>query len=113
MQTHHDHDHDHRSDDRGVSTTFTGRSVLDEHGLSLGSITDVVYDDRGIDPEYLVVDPGLFRAAHYVPVDGAYETSDGKIVVAWDKFWFKQAPKAPADHILTPVDRHELEIHYT
>lgn len=91
---------------------FNGRPVIDEHGARLGRVTDVVFDARGSDPEYLVVDPGPLRKAHYVPVRGAYETIEGSIVVAWDKHWFKLAPKADRDHLLASVDRRLLEVHY-
>jgi len=92
--------------------SYTGHGVLDELGNPLGSVTDVVYDSHGSDPEYLVVDPGIFRAAHYVPVAGVYLTNDDRIVVPWDKHWVKSAPKAARDHVLTAIDRRTLEAHY-
>lgn len=94
-----------------VASTYTGRPVLDEHGIALGSITDVVCDDHGR-VEYLLVDPGIFRPSHYVPVHGSYDTARGEVVVPWDKFWFKQAPKATGQRILSALDRHMLEVHY-
>ncbi len=109
MQTHrHSEQTDHEH-----AITFNGRSVIDEHGAKLGAITDVVYDRRGTDPEYIVVDPGPLRKPHYVPIRGAYETIEGSIVVPWDKHWVKLSPKADNDHILTSVDRRLLEVHYT
>lgn len=101
-----------RYDESGHGPTYNGRPVIDEHGAKLGTITDVIFDVRGNDPEYLVVDPGPLRRAHYVPVRGAYETIEGSIVVPWDKHWFKLAPKAEGDHILASVDRRLLEVHY-
>ena len=94
-----------------TTSVYTGRPVLDEHGIALGAITDVVYDEVG-QPEYLVVDPGIFRSSHYVPVNGSYATAHGEVVVPWDKFWFKQAPKASGQHLLSSLDRHMLEVHY-
>jgi sporulation protein YlmC with PRC-barrel domain len=96
----------------GHAPAFAGRPVIDEHGVLLGSVTDVIYDLRGNQPEYLVVDPGRFRFARYVPVTGAYEADDGTIVIPWDRHWFKLAPKAGGDHILTSVDRRLLEVHF-
>lgn len=90
---------------------YTGRPVLDEHGLALGSISDVVFDASGA-PEYIVVDPGVFRSSHYVPIRGSYTTSHGEVVVPWDKFWFKQAPKATGHRLLSALERHMLEVHY-
>jgi sporulation protein YlmC with PRC-barrel domain len=91
---------------------FTGRTAIDEHGEQLGEIADVVFDQQHGRPEYLVVKPGAFRKAHYVPVEGAYETVDGDIVVPWDRHWFKLAPAADRSHALTNIERHELEAHY-
>jgi sporulation protein YlmC with PRC-barrel domain len=106
MHTQSPTDHGHHA------PAFTGRPAIDEHGADLGTISDVVFDPSGNQPEYLVVDPGLFRSARYVPVAGAYETAEGTIVVPWDKHWFKLAPKAGGDHILTSVDRRLLEVHF-
>jgi uncharacterized protein YrrD len=104
-----------RHADRHDASTaaYTGRRVLDEHGLGLGSVTDVVEDADGRTPQYLVVDPGPLRAAHYVPVAGSYSTTDDRIVVAWDKQWVRHAPKAKRHHDLDPHERRRLEIHYT
>ena len=63
-------------------------------------------------PEYFLVDPGIFRSSHYVPVQGSHATAHGEVVVPWDKFWFKQAPKASGQHLLSTLDRHMLEVHY-
>lgn len=104
--------HSPRHDEPGPGPTYNGRPVIDEHGVRLGTITDVVFDVRGDDPEYLVVDPGPLRKAHFVPVRGAYETIEGSIVVPWDKHWFKLAPTATGDHIVTSVDRRLIEVHY-
>ena len=91
---------------------FTGRRVLDEHGLRLGSVSDVVFDPDGVRPEYLVVAPGPLRAPKYVPIDGAYSTADDRIVVTWDKQWIRHAPRVRRKHQLSSADRHLLEVHY-
>lgn len=96
-----------------VQSQYTGRRVRDEHGLVLGLVADIVYDDITQRPEYLVVSPGPLRRAHYVPFDGAMETGDGTIVVPWDKEWFRLAPRAHTTPSLRPRARRELEIHYT
>jgi hypothetical protein len=102
---------------------YTGHDVIDEQGNQIGRVTDVLYDDDGgpVDasapegvrrPSWLVVDPGLLRAAHYVPVAGSYRTAEGTIVTPWDKDWVKAALKASHDHILTRDEREELLAHY-
>jgi hypothetical protein len=96
---------------------FTGHEVLDENSQHVGKVTDVIYDDPAseptVEPTWLVVDPGLLRAPHYVPVAGSYRTEDGAIVVPWNKEWIKTAVKASGDHILTAEEREELQQHYT
>ena len=91
---------------------YTGRRVLDVHGLALGTVTDVVYDDDAYDPVYLVVDPGVLRRAHYVPAAGACQTASGEIVVAWDRDWFRLSPHATGRPVLTPRRRRDVASHY-
>lgn len=91
---------------------YTGRQVIDEHGDPLGSIDDVLFDPSTETPEYLVVNPGLLRRSHYLPVQGSYESFDGDIVVPWDHEWFKLSPPATRDHVLSTDDRRAVEAHY-
>ena len=96
--------------------TFSGHDVLDDQNQYVGKVTDVIYDENAGEipttPTWLVVDPGLLRTAHYVPAAGAYRTSEGAIVVPWDKEWIKSATKAQRDHLLTDEQREELRAHY-
>lgn len=98
--------------------TYTGNHVLDEHGDDIGRVVDVIYtdpatsDDGSMVPNWLVVDPGPLRAAHYVPIRGSYVTDGGQVVVPWDKRWVKSAPKASGDHLLSHGQIVELEQHY-
>lgn len=98
--------------------TYTGHHVLDEHGTDVGRVIDVIYtdpdtsDDGSMVPNWLIVDPGPLRAAHYVPIDGSYVTDEGEVVVPWDKRWIKSAPKANGDHLLSSDLAVELERHY-
>ena len=64
---------------------YNDHIVLDEHGVRIGVVVDVVqHPDEG-SAEYLVVAPGHLRAPHYVPIARSYHTNDGKIVVPWDR----------------------------
>lgn len=98
--------------------TYTGNQVLDEHGDGVGRVVDVIYtdpdstDDGSMTPNWLVVDPGPLRAAHYVPVSGSYVTASGAVVVPWDKRWIRSAPKATGDHVLSHDQVVDLEHHY-
>ena len=94
-----------------IGPTITGRVVLDEHGLRLGSVTDVVYRADSHDPEFLVVRPGPLRRSHYVPAAGACQTMDGEIVVPWDRDWFRLAPTG--GKTVSPARRTAIAVHYT
>ena len=110
-----DPSNEYTTDPEGL-TTFSGHDVLDDQNQYVGKVTDVIYDENAGEipttPTWLVVDPGLLRTAHYVPAAGAYRTSEGAIVVPWDKEWIKSATKAQRDHILTDEQREELRSHY-
>lgn len=97
----------------GRVTDFVGHEALDEHGLHIGTVTDVVDSPEDGHAEFLVVDPGLLRPAHYVPVAGSYHTNEGQVVVPWDKHWVKTAPRATGKHVPNAHDRQELLRHYT
>ncbi len=102
-------------------TVYVDHKVLDEHDHPVGTIKDVVYgtssdhpeaDDADRTPTWLVVNPGMLRAAHYVPVSGSYRTDDGDVVVPWSSEWIKSAPKAGTDHVVTDELLAELTEHY-
>ena len=63
----------------GETTNLTGHDVLDDHHQKVGTVSDVLYDERG-DPRWAIVDPGPMRAEKYVPVEGAYVTEGGELV---------------------------------
>jgi len=90
---------------------YRGSDVIDPTQRLIGKIDDVVYDDDG-QPVWAVVELGLMRSAHYLPLAAGYLADDGKFVVPYDKHMVKTAPKARRDHVL---DRHvevELIEHY-
>ena len=97
----------------GELVSYMGLTARDEHGETIGSITDVVYDDATNQPQWLVVNPGTLRADRFVPVDGAYTTEDGNLVVAYTKQMVKEAPKATDDHVIPHDVEHELREYYT
>jgi len=88
------------------------REVVDPTGEKVGRVTDVLYDNDGLDPTWLVVNPGLFRAEHFVPVDGALVEGDDQLVIPYDAETVKASPKARSDHMLTNPLRSVLEEHY-
>lgn len=98
---------------------YAGHKVVDEHDHEIGTVVDVAYDDATSGagattetPSWLVVDPGMLRAAHWVPVSGTHRSASGSIVVPWDRDLIKHAPKATDDHRMTPALARQLTDHY-
>ncbi|MGZ8765301.1 MAG: PRC-barrel domain-containing protein [Acidimicrobiia bacterium] len=97
----------------GEPIAYVGLDVQDENGETIGSVSDVVYDESTQQPQWLVVNPGTLRADHFVPAEGSYTTDDGNLVVAYTKQMVKDAPKASGDHVITHDVDHELREYYT
>ncbi len=83
-----------------MSTTYTGHRVVDQHGDSVGTVSDVFYDDARNEPTWLVIDPGLLRKERLIPVDGTYSSDDGTIIVPYDRTSIRHAPAV--DHAHAP-----------
>ena len=92
--------------------TYTGAKMIDEHGRSIGSVRDVVYDGIAATPTWFVVKPGVLRAEHFVPAKGAYRTADGDVVVPYPADLVKAAPKASGGHVMSDADRALLTQYY-
>jgi hypothetical protein len=91
--------------------SLTGHPVLDDHHQKVGTVSDVLYDERG-EARWAVVNPGPMRAEHYVPVEGSYMTNDGAVVIPYAKEQVKTAAKATRDHVLDSSIERELIDHY-
>ncbi len=91
---------------------YTHSDVVDDAGKKLGTITDVVSDPTSLEPRWLVVDVGVLKSSHYVPVAGSFRTTDGRIVVPFTKESVKKAPKAHGAHVLTLEDDREMLEYY-
>jgi hypothetical protein len=91
--------------------SLTGHAVLDDHHQKVGTVSDVLYDERG-EARWAVVNPGPLRAEHYVPVEGSYMTNDGSVVIPYGKEQVKAAAKASRDHVLDSSLERELIDHY-
>jgi sporulation protein YlmC with PRC-barrel domain len=96
----------------GEPTSYMGLAVQDEHGETIGSVSDVLYDESTQQPQWLVVNSGTLRADHFVPTEGSHTTDDGTLVVAFTKQMIKDAPKASGDHVITHDIDSELRQYY-
>ncbi|HSP30022.1 MAG TPA: hypothetical protein VLN74_15835 [Ilumatobacteraceae bacterium] len=90
---------------------YRGSDVIDPEQRLIGKIDDLVYGDDG-QPIWAVVELGLMRSAHYLPVAAGYLTENGKFVVPFDKRTVKAAPRVRRDHVLDRNVEAELIQHY-
>jgi PRC-barrel domain len=101
---------DDRSSQR-APISLTGHVVVDDHHQKIGTVSDVIYDDRG-EPRWAVVDPGPLRPEKFVPVVGSHMTEDGDVVIPYAKEQVKHAPKAGRDHVMDSRTASVLAEHY-
>ena len=94
------------------TAVFNHRVVIDPTGHKVGTVSDVVSDAATLQPRWLVVDTGLLRTSHYVPVTGAEHTPDGSIQVPFDKATVQNAVKAHGSHVLSSSDESDLADYY-
>ena len=97
---------------RDGATALTGRVVVDTRLAKVGTVTDVIFDERQGAPRWAVVKSGALRVEHFVPLDGSYVDLDGRLVVGLDKTDVKRSPRARRDHLLTAEARRELRDYY-
>ena len=89
---------------------YRGAEVIDPAQRHIGTIDDVVYADGA--PAWAVVELGLLRAPHYLPIAAGYLADNGSFVVPYDKHTVKAAPKATRDHSIDRRIEAELIQHY-
>lgn len=94
-----------------MTTHFRGHDVVDPENRLIGTIDDVMYNQQG-EPVWAVVNLGLLKASHYIPVASGYLAENGTFVVPYDKRTVRSAPKAARDHVLDPEVELELQHHY-
>jgi hypothetical protein len=93
------------------ATGCQGHDVVDKSHRLIGTISDVVYDSGG-DPQWAVVDLGLLRSSHFLPILAGYMSEAGEFVVPYDKHIVKSAPKADRSHLVYATTSRHLERHY-
>lgn len=91
-------------------SSYRGHDVVDSTHRLIGTITDVVNDDG--QPRWAVVDLGLLRSSHYLPLTAGHMTAAGEFVVPFDKRTVKSAPEADRTHRVSTSIRERLVRHY-
>ena len=95
--------------DSGFSTDI---AVIDDKARVVGKMIDIVYDDTKRDSDFLVVDPGRFRACRCVPTDGSYTSASGKIVVSFARWWVMCSPRFTKGQVISKQARARVAEYY-
>jgi hypothetical protein len=92
--------------------TWEGRTLLDRDGGRIGTIDAIYLDDRTGQPEWAVVNTGLFGTkSSFVPLAQAFQ-SDNDVLVTYDKQLVKDAPRVDPDQHLSEAEERQLWQHY-
>jgi uncharacterized protein (TIGR02271 family) len=91
---------------------WKGRTMVDRDGDRIGTIDDIYADDRTGQPEWALVNTGLFGTkSTFVPLAQASER-DGDVQVPYQKQLVKDAPGIEADQHLSEAEEQQLWRHY-
>src|SRR5918995_3190153 len=91
---------------------WQGRTLLDRDGNRIGSIDAIYLDDQTGQPEWALVNTGLFGTkASFVPLAQATPT-DQDVRVPYDKQLVKDAPRIDPDGHLSEAEERQLWRHY-
>jgi uncharacterized protein (TIGR02271 family) len=86
--------------------------MVDRDGGRIGTINAIYLDDRTGEPEWALVNTGLFGTrASFVPLAQAAE-ADGDVRVPYDKQLVKDAPRIDSDGHLSEAEERQLWRHY-
>lgn len=91
---------------------FRGRTLIDSQGEKIGKVDELYYDDEGGQPEWALVNTGLFGSKKtFVPIRGA-SSSGEELRVSITKAQVKDAPRIDADQELSEQEEQGLFEHY-
>ena len=91
---------------------FRGRTLIDGEGEKIGKIDELYYDEQGGQPEWALVNTGLFGTKKtFVPIRSASPAGED-VKVPVSKEQVKDAPRLDADQELSESEERELFDHY-
>jgi hypothetical protein len=80
------------SSGRETPLLLTG-PVVDAKLTKIGTVTDVIFDDRGAAARWAVVKTGVLSGEHLMPLGETYVDEDGRLVVSFGKTTVKHAER--------------------
>ena len=93
--------------------SWRGQDALDADGDRIGSIEEIYLDAQTDEPEWALVNTGMFGTKRsFVPLRDAAESDGEGIRVPFDKATVKDAPKIDPDGRLSHDEEAELYRHY-
>src|SRR5688572_850222 len=91
---------------------WQGRTMVDRDGDRIGTIDAIYLDDQTGEPEWALVNTGLFGTkTTFVPLAQATQT-DQDVRVPYDKQLVKDAPRVDPDGQLSEAEERQLWRHY-
>jgi uncharacterized protein (TIGR02271 family) len=91
---------------------WQGRTLVDRDGDRIGSIDAIYLDDQTGQPEWALVNTGLFGTkSSFVPLSQATQT-DHDVRVPYNKQLVKDAPRVDPDGHLSEAEERQLWRHY-
>ena len=91
---------------------FRGRTLIDGDGEKIGKIDELYYDEQGGQPEWALVNTGLFGTKKtFVPIRSASPAGED-LKVPVSKEQVKDAPRIDADQELSESEERQLFDHY-
>jgi len=91
---------------------FRGRTLIDGEGEKIGKIDELYYDEQGGQPEWALVNTGLFGTKKtFVPIRSASPAGED-LKVPVSKQQVKEAPRIDADQELSESEERQLFDHY-
>ena len=97
---------------REQASQLKGATVMDQDGDKVGSVEDIYLDRETDEPEWILVNTGLFGTkSTFIPLREA-RLEGGQIMVPYDKDHIKAAPKMDPDGELSQEEEQGLYSHY-
>jgi uncharacterized protein (TIGR02271 family) len=91
---------------------WQGATMVDRDGDRIGTIDAIYVDDQTGEPEWALVNTGLFGTkSSFVPIAQASGSGD-QVQVPYDKQLIKDAPRIDTDQHLSEQEEQELWRHY-
>src|SRR5215216_3867203 len=92
--------------------SWQGATMVDADGDKIGTIDAIYVDDQTGEPEWALVNTGLFGTkSSFVPLAQAASSGD-QVQVPYDKQLVKDAPRVDTDQHLSEAEEQELWRHY-